>query len=399
MKKLLLLILGMITTLTLSGCASAALSKTEIDRVFNTRVFGIDKLENGKIRVTISTKSTSGGNQSSDGGSGGGTGKSEILVSDGDTVFEAARLLLTFGNKRPHYGHTEYILIGEDVARDGILPYLDFICRNHEFRYNAKIYIVKNETAYNLINKLNIGDMFIADKLSIMEDNAGNLSISSRETLNEAMFIFDKPNISTYLPCIEIVETPVTNDTHSTSHGFNLTLDGYGLFKEDKLQSFVTGNQARAINWVRKKIQSGIITVKSPDGKNISLEIVSNKIKIKPHINKNNLQCDITVNFTSNIAETMSKENIFYDKELVILENQQEQKVKKEIEDIIAYAQEKNLDFFGTLTNFVMAYPSMKNELRQSWGDLFPDVKFNVSVNSNINRTYLLREPTGSGSK
>lgn len=396
MKKLPLVLLVIFILFTFSGCAKASINKTEIDRVFNTRVLGIDKQENGKVRLTIATKSTSSSSQDSGGGGGAPGGKSEILVSDGETVFEAARLLTTYGNKKPHYGHTEYILIGEELARDGLLPYLDFICRNHEFRYNAKIYIVKGDSAYNLINKLNIGDMFLSDKLSIMEDNAPNMSISSKVTVSEAMYIFDKPHISTYLPYIDIIPTPITNDTHSTSLGFNLKLEGYGLFKEDKLQDFVSGNRARAINWIRKKIQSGIINVKAPDGKSISLEIVSAKTDIKPSIDKDSLRCDIKVNFTSNIAETMSKENLFYDKELEILENQQEQQIKKEIEEIIAFAQEKNLDFFGTLTNFIMAYPRMKNELRQNWEELFPDVKFNVTVDSNINRTYLLREPTGT---
>lgn len=392
MRKLLLVALALILLLTSGGCAKASLSRTEIDRIFNTRVFGIDKGENGKIRITIATKSSGSSSQDT----GGGTEKSEIMVSEGDTVFEAARLLMSFGNKKPHYGHTEYILLGEDIARDGLVPYIDFICRNYEFRYNAKIYIVKGTTAYDLINKLNVGDMFLADKLSIMEDNAGNLSVSSKVTLTEAMFIFDKPKISTYLPYIDIVSTPLTNDVHSTSMGFNLKLEGYGIFKEDKLQEFVAGNRARGINWVRKKIQSGIIIVKAPDGKNVSLEIISSKINIKPSIDKNSLKCDIKVHFTTNIAETMSRDNLFKDRELEILEGQQEQQIKKEIEDIIAFAQERNLDIFGTVTNFVMAYPNMKNELRQNWGELFPEVKFNVSVDSSINRTYLLREPTGS---
>jgi hypothetical protein len=38
----------------------------------------------------------------------------------------------------------------------------------------------------------------------------------------------------------------------------------------------------------------------------------------------------------------------------------------------------------------------MKNELRENWDQLFPEVKFNVTVDSSIERTYLLREPTGS---
>lgn len=396
MRKLLFVALMSLIILISSGCAKFGLNKTEIDKIFNTRIIGIDAEDNGKVLLTLVTKSANSSPGGSGGGGGGGAETSEILVSEGDSVFDAARRLLTHANKKPHYGHTEYILIGEETARKGILPYLDFISRNYEFRYNAKIYIVKGDTAYNLINQLNVGDMFLSDKLSTMEDNAGNLSESSKETLAEAMFIFDKPKISTYLPCIEIVPSIFTNDTHSTSHGFSLKLKGYAIFKEDKLQDFITGDLSRAINWVRKKIQSGIIMLKTPTGKIVSMEIISSKTVIKPHIEKNGLSCDIKVSFTTNVAEVMAKEDIFKEDIYENLEKQQDRQIKKEIEDIIALAQSRNLDIFGTVSNFIMAYPGMKNELKDNWGDLFPNVKFDVTVDSNINRAYLLREPTGS---
>lgn len=385
MRKFLLFITILTLEFILTSCSQLNLDRTEIDKIFNTRVIGIDKIAEGKVRMTITTKSTSNNPQT-----GGASKKSEILVSEGETVFEAARLLFTSSTKKPLYGHTEFIIIGEDTARDGVLPYLDFISRDNEFRYNAKIYIVKGDSAYNLINKLNTGEVFFADRLSALENNSGELSISSEVSLSEAMYIFDKPNISTYLPYIE----STANGTQSNSTDINLNLKGYGIFKEDKLQRFLTSKQSRGINWVRKKIISGFIIVKAPDGKNISMEIISNNTSIKPSIDQGILKCDIKVNFTTNLTETMSKEKIFNKDGAVILQQQQEKQIKKEIEDIISYAQEKNLDIFGILSNFIMANPSMKNELRENWSELFPAVQFNVQVNSKINRSYFLREPT-----
>lgn len=397
MKKLVICVMIFLSTFFLDSCAQLSLNRTEIDRIFNTRIIGIDKQPDGKVRMTITTKSTSTNSSAQGGGS--TTEYSDILVSEGETVFDAARKFMAYANKKPHYGHTEFILFGEDTARDGILPFLDFVSRNHEFRYNAKIYIVQNDTAYNVINKLNIGDMFLADKLSMMEDNAPNLSESSKETLSEAMYIFDKQNISTYVPSIQIVDAIPTNDSHTTSQRFNLELKGYGIFKKDKLVDFVSGRLSRGINWIRKKVKSGIILVDTPDGKKVTMEIISSKTIIKPKIEKNALTCDIIVHFTTNLGETMSKSDLFNEDALEALEREQEKIVKEEVEDTIRYAQERNLDIFGTVTNFVMAYPPMKKELRQNWNKLFPEVQFNVEVASNINRTYLLKEPTGSNKK
>lgn len=390
MKKFLVLIMILAFLFNFTGCTQLILSSTEIDKIFNTRIVGIDKLENGKIRMTITTKDT----KPSENGSG-VSEKSEILVSEGETVFEAVRTLFESSSKRPLYGHTEFVIIGEATAKDGILPFLDFVTRDNEFRYNAKIYIVKGDSAFNLIDKLSDEETYLADKLSALEHNSGKLSISSQEALAEAMYIFDKPNISTYLPYIEIITDLPSVDTRVKSNGNTISLNGYGIFKADKLQYFLSSQRSRGINWIRNKIQSGFIIVKGPDGKNISMEIISAKTSIKPSIKKGVLKCSVKVNFTTNVTETMSRKKIFYDAEVIKLQQQQEEQIKKEIEDIISYAQEKNLDIFGILSNFIMAYPPMKNELRQNWGKLFPEVQFSVKVDSKINRTYFLRESTG----
>jgi spore germination protein KC len=317
-----------------------------------------------------------------------------IITSEGATVFEAVRNMLQYAHKRPHYGHTEFILFGEDTAKDGILPYLDFISRNQEFRYNAKIYIVRELTANSFLEKLNSGDLYLADRLSIIEDNSNKLSKSGRVTLAEALFVFSKENVSTFLPVISIAPTKAGE---SPSEGkYDMILKDYAIFDQDKLFAFLDDELSMGVNWVKNRILSGVILVDAPDKKKVAMEIIQSKTSIKPYIDENGLQCTISIKFNTNIAETMSTEKIFTIESIDILKQLQEMQVKKDVENILNYAQEKDMDIFGLVSNFVMKYPMMKNELRANWRELFSEIKFKVEVDSNINTTYVIKESATS---
>ncbi len=384
MKKVYVFII-VIALCFISGCSQLGLTNTEIDKIFVVRIIAIDRIGENKVRIVLTTKSINQGNM----GTNGGQSKSEMIVADGETVFEASRLLLTYADKRPHYGHTEFILFGEDTAKDGILPYLDFVSRNPEFRYNAKIYIVRDSTAFDFITKTSSGDTYLGDKLISLEEDAPETSISTQVSLTEALYIFDKKSIATYLPCLHIHEGTSKNEVEVSLHG-------YAVFKEDKLYTVLNDDLSRGISWIRNLVVSGVILIDAPDGKKVSMEIIESKTKIIPRIDKNGMSCTIKIMFNSNIAESMSRVNIFTLQYIPILESKQEEVVKKEIEQILKYAQEQNLDMFSIISKFIMKYPSSKNELREKWGELFPEINFNVEVESNINRSYLLRESTGT---
>jgi spore germination protein KC len=390
MKRFLTFSILFIFLFMLTSCSQLMRNRAEIDRIFNTRIIAIDKIENNKVLYTITTKAGVTAEQ----GQQGGPKATTVIVSEGATVFEASRNIMQYAHKRPHYGHTEFILFGEDAAKGGILPYLDFVSRNQEFRYNAKIYIVRGYTANAFLEMLNSGDTYLADRLSILEDNAFALSRSSRVTLSEALFILSKENVSTFLPIVNIAPTKVGE---SPSEGnYDMILKDYAIFDKDKLVAFIDDELSMGINWVKNRIQSGVILVEAKDKKKVSMEIIQSKTSIKPYMDKNGLQCTISIKFNTNIAETLSTEKIFTKESYDHLKQQQEKQVKKNVEKILSYAQEKNMDIFGLISNFSIKYPMMKNELSDNWKELFPKIKFNVEVASNISRTYLINESANS---
>lgn len=378
----------MAVIIALSGCDQIAKGRSEIDKLFIARIMSIDELQNGKVKMTLTTKdisTVSGGQQQKQTG--------ESIAAEGNTVFDAGRNMLIYSDRRPHYGHVEYLLFGEATARKGLLPYLDFAIRQNDLHFNAKIYVVKGDTAGSIVEKANTPAMFVGDRLMSIEENIKMTSISSIVTLNEAMLIFDNKNLATFIPFIELSDTTASEGQPDT---YNLSMSGYAIFKGDKLIYFTSRDESRGINWLMGRIGSGIILVKDENNQDISLEIVDNNVKIIPRIEGNELRCTVDISLTTNIGEVMGSKNVIERDSIKYLTDQQEKAIKREVEYAIRQAQKNNTDHFSLISKFNMKYPLMRNYFKENWKDLFPDIKFDVRIESKIKGSYLINEPTGS---
>jgi len=376
-------LLALITAL--SGCVQIAMGRVEIDKLFIVRMFSFDEAEEGKVRITVTTKNLSTGE-----GGGEAVQKGESVVSKGETVFDAARNLSAYADRKFNAGHTEFILFGESLARKGILPYLDFISRHPEFRYNAKLYIVKGGTANSLVEKGNTSKYFVGDRLARIEEHTGRTSTVGAITLNEALLIFDERYLDTLIPYIEPVPTRASGEKPGTC---DMILSGYAILREDKLLYFASREESRGINWILNRIGSGIIVVNDQTGQEISMVIIHGISKLKPRIESGKLYCSVEISFVTNIGEIMGGRSIFDSASLDYLTEQQEKSIKREVENAIRIAQEKNSDHFSIISKFGIKYPLLRDYFQKNWQKLFPDIKFEVSVDSRIDGTFMITEP------
>lgn len=391
MKKAFLIFCIIMFSFSLSGCEKFLSGRSEIDDLTFIRVIGFDVGKNESIRVTASSKKaalqTSGGTSQ--------PVQAINITAEGKTVFEAIRKLNLFSEKIPFFGHTEFILVSEKLAKRGLIPNIDFMTRDHELRLNSRIYIVKGLTAQELIEKSGKGDYFIAERLAHLEEANRKLSYSTEVPLIEAMYIFGNPYLSLYLPCIEMKKSMQKSEKGK----FDVIIKGYGIFKNDKLSRFLNQKESRGLNWLRNLVKSGLIVVKDEKGEEIALEIIESKTKIVPLIKNGKLKATVKVAIKTNVGEIYGKRNIFSKKDLEYIEKKQEEIVKQEIMDTIQVAQDNKMDFFSTATHFFQKYPTVWEKYEKNWSEHFSNIDFDIQVNSNIMRSYQLNTPNIEGGK
>lgn len=389
-RKILMLFVIFPLVIIQTGCNISFSGRTEMNKIEFIRAVGIDKSPENEdfVRLTIATQSV----KSSE--CGGGQNKtSEILISEGRTVFDAVRNFWNVTEKRPFWGHLEYVLIGEEAAKDGLLKYIDYFSRDPEVRLDLKTYIAHEMSAEQIIIKSNREDKFIFDTIEGIAENQWGHSVYNVVDLIEVMYVLDNKNLSLYIPCVKLTETTIGG--HDSDEKKDLKMGGFAIFDGDKLFGYLDEKLGRGLNWLKNEIKSGIIAVSSPQDNCISLEIIESSTKLIPEIVDENITITVKIGVSSNIGGLPASENIFTESILKNLEQQQEQIIKEEIMSVIEYAQKNNLDVFDAADTIFRKHPiKWEDYFQNKWKEFFPKIKFNIVVNSRISRTYDIKQPS-----
>ncbi len=381
-----------------TACSSKNMpNRREIDEMELVRVVGIDKSPADPEMIQLSAASKE---QSTAGNKGGelGTGKpkSFLFLSEGKTVFDAARTIQTHTDKKFFWGHVDFILMGEEAARDDIGKYLDFFSRDGELRLDTRVFLVKGTSARELLEKVSGSEVFVADQLKSLEKNVEMLSISEAMELIELMEELDKGHSAGVVPSLFLTEHSGEHRGSSEEKTKNIEVDGYAVIKEFKLIDFVGRPYSRGYNFIKNKARSMVIEVEDPAGKAIALELIDSRTRIIPEFEGDQLKKVIfETTFSSNIDEVHSRADVFNEETLTWLEEKQSQKIKEEMEYVIALAQKNKADFLDLGHIINMKHPYKWHAIKEQWNKIFPDLKTDVKVKSKIMRTYDIKEPIG----
>lgn len=354
----------------------------EIDKIIVVRLVAVDKSENGDgVGLTIGYEKSSSSGKSEE-----RQNKQRTLHSEGKTVFDANRNFYTYAEKDVFWGHAKYIVLGEAVARDDVLKYLDFFIRNHENRLNSIVTVIRNGQGSDTLKLQE--DTPTHKILSSLYKNTGNLSVSKEILLSDFIEKLDSKYSSAYLPCIQIIK-----DKEGKSH---LSLDGFAVFKGKKLIDFITGKVARGLNWINGDVKSCMLVVKDQKGNNVSLELIDSDVKIKTIVEDDKPKITVKLRASANVGE-LQGQSFSFDKEgLSLLEDQLSDTVRDEVESVIKFAQQNNVDILGFGDKIYHQHPVKWESIKDNWSAIFPGIDVKVEIETNINRTYNIREPIRS---
>ncbi|WHH57827.1 Ger(x)C family spore germination protein [Petroclostridium sp. X23] len=377
---LFILVIGM------TGCKSPIRGGGDIQNLFFVTVFGVDKLDNGLIRISVSSKKTEvgGSEQSSQ------SKQIDVLSIEGRTLFEAIRNLRLFADRKPIFGHTEFVIISEQAAKDNIADYIDLFTRDHEQRLNSKVLIIKGSTAEEVLNNAGTTQRFVSDRMENLLNTQAGLGISSKVELSELIKVMDNQYLSAYLPYIQL-EKRVKREQED-KNAMDIVIKGFAIFKGSKLIGYISDGQSRGLNWIKNNIESTVIVVTETSGNNILLELIDSKCKILPKITNNMLSVTIKIMFSTNIGEVQGRKNVFTEDMITYLNSQQQELVKNEIKSVIDYAQKNNTDILEVSNAVFHKYPVQWDNIKDQWGELFSELEIDVEAESKINRTYEIQE-------
>ena len=143
------LLLGM--CILLSGCSNPFADYRETEHLLVIQTMGIDR-ESGGVRLSLAASSEGIGNTP------------RVLAASGETVAEAMARIYDYSFEDEVFCYNvKNVLIGESAAEEGIEEFLGFICRSPEMRLDMPVFIVKGQSAEQIITEAGDDERGISD--------------------------------------------------------------------------------------------------------------------------------------------------------------------------------------------------------------------------------------------
>ena len=331
---------------------------------------------------------------------------SMIVQERGKSVMDAIRNVTLNFDRKLFFSHNAVIIFGEDLAKEGIINYLDFFTRDNEPRETAYLAVAKGSKAYELMGINSSLTGTTGEYLRAIIENTIFTLKSRSFTVNEFFKYFyerETPLLSV-LEGKEIIKIePMTGEI-----GSEKIIDSRGgaPFYKDQLVGFYTPEEMIGFNFLVDEVEEGIIVFEAPIelmeysdvfsriGKNTTFEIVKSRTKNTVEIVDGKPHLKVAVEIRGLIVE----DNRGLNTNLIAVKNAAEKACAEQIEAyitmVIEKAQELKVDSFGINHLFYAKYPKEYNKISDVWHHEFSKMDYSIDVNLSIIRTGLTNTPS-----
>lgn len=305
--------------------------------------------------------------------------ESLLLESKGDSILNSVRKMVRVSAKKPYWAHATTIIISEEVAREGIMPFLDLIARDYETRLDSNIYISREKTAKEILELQSLSTDIRSFELAIM--------------VNQSMHLVKTPALKAYqvinglaIPKVHIV-LPTVMSFSNNGENTNL-LSGGAVFSKGKLVGFLDQENIIPYLFITNRIKEGILNVKTGnDNPNdtIILEVFDSNTKIKPIYDSEKLGFDIFIKARGTIAEVTTMTDYISPKGRKNLKILAEKSLKAEIENNIKHVQKEfGFDIFGFGNIIRQKNYKLWEQIEKDWDYIFMNLDLNIHCDIEI---------------
>jgi germination protein, Ger(x)C family len=380
LEQSLIITIYLITVLSLSGCWS----QRELKDLSIVVGIGIDKAETpGDVLLTAQIVKPGEIIKPSKGSAGGEGTAYWNIKSSAQTIFDAVREFTHETSNKLYVAHTQAIILGKDIAADGVQKYLDFFMRSHETRPTTMI-LVSNSTAGEVLDVKPETEKLPAMNLAKLAKNQSLLTAHAMPVnLQELTTRLLSKTTSPIAPIVNISST----DNKKTLH-----VEGMAVFKKDKMVGTLNSTETRGLLWVLGKVKSSDINVDLPDGK-ATVEIIMAESEVTPEIKNKKPYVHISIKEVGNLANQTNPENLATLPGFTLLEQLQHDVIKDEVQAALKKARDLNTDIFGFGDKFHKKYRNEWKTMEDNWDKIFPDLQVEIEIESDIRAAGLIIKP------
>lgn len=350
----------------LSGCWE----RKELNDLAFVLGLGLDKVEDGykvSMQVVIPSSITS----QSAGGSG-GSGVPVVLYSfKVKTIYESLRKFNLVSPRSPYLGHIRVLVIGEELAREGVAETLDVIKRSREPRMDFYAMVARKTTAENVLKVLTPLDRLPANKLFNSLDKSYRISSKTvAVTLDEFIEDLLYEGRNPVLTGVELQGDPEAGGDKANVERVNpdtrLHYKSVAIFRKDKLIGWMDDDVTVGYNYIIDNVTKNTGYFKDKNGSLIVMEALETTTKRKVKIIDGEPHIFLSVQALSNVEEIEGPDKIDTEDKIHELELKAQERIVERMETAVKNITENyKVDIFGFGQSVYRKSPRVWSKLKE----------------------------------
>lgn len=379
---------------------------------------GLEKGVKDKLRMTIQVPSFKKGNGGGQEGKDAGNGVADTQEKDGyitisldaPTFFSGVNLVNTFLPRTVNYMHAKYMVISEDLAREGIGDYINGFIREKEIRRTLNIIVCKGPASEFIKENTPVIGTALSKTQSDMMRQSLETGLFYNVTYGE-MFSESKSSYGQPIAILAAVNNfDKFKDTNSAeSKQFKTSGDYYAgdlarigggkpeflgsaVFNGDKMVGELNGDETRAVMIIKGKFHRGFYAFPDPmaPGKAITLEVrQEKKPKTKIQIDGAIPVINVQIELEADIAAIQTTINYESSELKTMIEEKFKEFVKGQLDRTVKKCQKLKTDVFGYGFGLSVAtkFSTIQEWEAYGWKEKFSTAQINTDIEFNIRRT------------
>lgn len=388
-RRFLALVLLLLTGLSLAGCWS----RVEVNDLAIVSLMAIEQADDGLLQIWLQVvvPARSAGSQGPGGGSGPRPDLPYITVTGkGRTLLDASRSIQLSLPRRLFWAHTRVILLGENLARSGVRPILDFLTRHRELRLTNYLMTVRGPLESLLATPVDL-DLLPAEYLR--EINRSRVGVATNVGDFARTLAAQGAD-----PVTGVAEVVPPAEGAPAGQRPALKLAGVALYHEDKLTGFLDDRETRGIMWLRDEVERGTVTVQpKPLPGKVSMNWVRSKVKRRAQWNGSQVTIQVLADAEADVGEQSSALDLSDPAMLSKVEREMASEIQERMELALARMREENVDSVGFGELIHQQLPQAWKRLEKDWKQgKFQKTPVVIRVTAHIRRTGLSNKPRGA---
>lgn len=366
----------LILILACIACQAGCFDRRELDTMGIVMGVAIDKAEaEGETELTVqmanpSEKSGSKEKKSMEEG-GEDTSQAFINVSNtGHNINYIVREMQHKMSRRIYVAHSQVIVFGEELAKNGVRDALDFFARAPEARMTLYVFVAKGKAKDVLEITPEFEKMTSTELVKTLKD---------QKITSHAPIVTEFEFINMMISKTTAAVAPLVKITEEDGREL-MTIAGTAVFKGTRMVGELGEPETRGFLYIKNKVKTGVLQLDVLDTP-ATIEIRHAKSKVTPILyTDGSVVFNVDVNMAFGLGDQSGTLNLAAPDNTAAMISAAAAAVKDEIQSAVNKSKEMNADIFGFGEYLNRKYPDQWKSMETKWDEVYKSIAVNINI-------------------